>query len=76
MPILRHVPWTCRWGEFGAASFVEAGDKQWKAPSCGGREWSPWTCLNPRVRPEGGYLAKGDCDTCPFWSARVEQAAS
>jgi hypothetical protein len=71
----RRVPWTCQWGEFsGAVSRVTPGGQT--QVLCGGQGWTPWTCLNADVRPAGEYLRKGDCDHCPFWTLRVDRAAS
>jgi hypothetical protein len=76
MEVFRKVPWTCQWGEFGGAPSLETGGYRSQASSPGCRRWSPWVCVHPQVRPEGGYLSKGECDHCPFWTRPVDRAAS
>jgi hypothetical protein len=71
----RHVPWTCQWGQFGGGMSLGLSGDEPQALG-GGREWTPWKCPHPEVLPAGGYLRKGDCDHCPFWTPRIDRAAS
>jgi hypothetical protein len=64
--VLRHVPWTCQWGEFGRAPHDTPAGPSWTPES--GRGWTPWTCQHPQVLPAGGHLRHGDCENCPFWA--------
>ena len=74
--VVRHVPWKCQWGAFGGVPTPDAGGKQSRTASGAEREWSPWTCQHPQVHLEGGYVAKGDCEVCPFWTVRLDRAVS
>jgi hypothetical protein len=63
---VRHLPWTCAWGQFGGPSIVDVCSRDGELRA--GEASSPWICLHPEVRPNGRHLRKGDCENCPFWT--------
>ena len=58
---LRHVPWTCEWGRFGAA--VE------QLTSSESRVDDVfWVCHHPVLAPHVKVLTSAECRTCPLWN--------
>lgn len=55
---LRHVPWTCRWGQFGGPVVPAAG----LTPG-----FVFWICDRPQDLPEPCPLDRGTCENCPYW---------
>jgi hypothetical protein len=55
--ILRHVPWTCRWGRFG-----EPVPPPSPATASG---FVFWTCACPKM--EDCRLTRGSCERCGHW---------
>jgi len=70
--VVRHVPWTCQWGEFG--HLTQADACRAAQASANGREATPWLCLRPTCRPARAVLLKGDCEICPFWLPAIPRA--
>jgi myo-inositol catabolism protein IolC len=57
---LRHVPWTCRWGQFGGAISPAAG----LIPG-----FVFWVCDRPQHPPGPRPLNRNTCETCVHWEA-------
>lgn len=63
MPVtqtLRHVPWTCRWGQFGGPVNMGVG----LTPG-----FVFWMCNRPGERLGPKPLGPGNCERCEHWEA-------
>lgn len=61
--MLRHVPWTCRWGRFGGPVDSPAGN----APG-----FVFWVCGHPDKKGPK-LLDRGSCEVCSLWEANEKQ---
>lgn len=61
---LRHVPWTCRWGQFGGPV----------APSGLTPGFLFWMCARPQDPAGPRALDPGSCENCPYWESATAGA--